>query len=253
MKKENNLTRAVLQLEGRNAVLEALENNKELDKMFLKTGEIKGTLKIIKAKALEKGILIQEISKDKLDKISEGRNHQGVIAICPAYHYYDVDDILKKAKENNEDPFIIILDEITDPHNLGAIIRTAEACRVHGIIIPKRRAVGLTGTVSKTSAGGIEHVLVSKVNNIANTIDYLKKQNIWVACADMKGTNIYKSDLSGPLALVLGNEGAGVGKLISSKCDFSVKIPMLGNIQSLNVSVATGIFMYEVIRNRYFK
>jgi 23S rRNA (guanosine2251-2'-O)-methyltransferase len=240
-----------LQLEGRHAVLEAIENDRVIDKILLKQGEIVGTLKVILAKAKEKGIVIQEVSRIKLDEISESGNHQGVIGMCPAYPYYEISDMLQKAKQKKEHPFIIILDEITDPHNLGAIIRTAEACGAHGIVIPKRRAVGLTGVVSKISSGAIEHVMVARVNSIVNVIDMLKKQNIWVACADTSGQNLYSAPLEGAIAVVIGNEGAGVGKLIHSKCDFSVKIPMMGKIQSLNASVAAGILLYEVVRKRH--
>jgi 23S rRNA (guanosine2251-2'-O)-methyltransferase len=241
-----------LQLEGRNSMLEALKGDKVIDKILIKQGEVTGTLRVIIAKAIEKGIIVQEVSKMRLDEISETGNHQGVIGMCPAQPYFEIEDMLNKAKEKKEEPFLIILDEITDPHNLGAIIRTADACGAHGIIIPKRRAVGLTGVVSKTSSGAIEHVMVARVNNIVNVIESLKKRNIWVACADMKGQMLYKSPLSGPMALVIGSEGMGVGRLIQEKCDFSVKIPMGGKISSLNASVAAGVVMYEVVRQRYY-
>lgn len=239
-----------LQIEGRNAMLEALDNDKYFDKILIKNGEITGTLKVIIAKAIEKGIIIQEVPKFKLDEVSETEHHQGVIGICPAHEYASVEDMLVLAKSKNEPPFLIILDEITDPHNLGAIIRTAEACGAHGVIIPKRNAVGLTGVVSKASAGAIEHVMVSRVTNIVSTIEMLKKRNIWVACADMQGQSFYDADLKGAIAIVVGNEGKGVSKLVRQKCDFSVKIPMMGKIDSLNVSVATGIVLYEVLRER---
>lgn len=199
------------------------------------------------------GIPVQEIDKVKMEQITQSHNNQGVIALCPAKEYCEVSDILNNAKEKGEDPFIIILDEITDPHNLGAIIRTADACGAHGIIIPKRRAVGLTAIVSKTSAGAIEYVPVARVTNLARTIEDLKKENVWVACADMDGTDYFKADLKGGIAIVIGNEGAGVGRLIKDKCDFSIGIPMFGKISSLNASVSAGLIMYEVVRQRKYK
>jgi len=242
-----------LQLEGRNPVLEALNHDKTIDKIIVKKGEIEGTLKVIVAKAAEKGIVIQEVDKFKMEQISKSHNNQGVIALCPAKEYVEVSDIINIAKEKNEDPFIIILDEITDPHNLGAVLRTADACGAHGVIIPKRRAVGLTAVVSKTSAGAVEYIPVARVTNIAHTIDELKKNGIWVACADMNGDDYFNAPLDGPIAVVIGNEGFGVGRLIKDKCDFSVKIPMYGHISSLNASVAAGLIMYEIVRKRKYK
>lgn len=242
-----------LQLEGRNPVLEALNHGKTIDKIIVKKGEIEGTLKVIVAKAIEKGIIVQEVDKIKMEQISRSNNNQGVIALCPAHEYCEVSDILEVAKEKGEDPFIIILDEITDPHNLGAIIRTANACGAHGVIIPKRRAVGLTAVVSKTSAGAVEYVPVARVTNIARVVDDLKKLNIWIACADMAGRSYFKSDMTGPIALVVGNEGEGVSRLVKEKCDFAVGIPMYGEITSLNASVSAGLMMYEVVRQRKFK
>lgn len=242
-----------LQLEGRNPVMEALNHDKPIDKIIVKKGEIEGTLKVIVAKAIEKGIIVQEVDKVKMEQISKSHNNQGVIAMCPAHEYCEVSDILNIAREKNEAPFIIILDEITDPHNLGAIIRTADACGAHGVIIPKRRAVGLTAVVSKTSAGAVEYVPVARVTNIARVIDDLKKENIWVACADMKGQEYFKSNMTGAIALVIGSEGEGVGRLVREKCDFAVGIPMYGEISSLNASVSAGLLMYEVVRQRKFK
>ena len=242
-----------VQLEGRNAVLEALNHDKTIDKILVKAGEIEGTLKVIISKAREKRIIVQEVTKHRLDEVAQSHNHQGVIAVCPSHEYAEVQDILDKAKEKDEAPFIIILDSITDPHNLGAILRTADACGAHGVIIPKRRAVGLTGIVSKTSAGAIEHVLVARVVNIARTIDDLKKQNIWIASGESEGQTMYKAPLDGAIAIVIGNEGDGVGKLISEKCDYKISIPMFGEIESLNASVAAGLFMYEVVRQRKFQ
>ncbi len=235
---------------GRKAVLEALNNNKEIDKLLIKTDEIEGTLKVIVAKAKEQGIVVQKTAKQKLELLAEGLNHQGVIAICPASKYVEVEDILQSAKEKGEQPFILILDEIMDPHNLGAIIRTAEAFSVHGIIISKRRSASLTETVIKTSAGATEHVLVAKVTNISTTIDYLKKQGLWIACADASGEAVYSASLNCALALVLGNEGFGVSRLVKEKSDFIVSIPMFGKISSLNVSVAAGILMYQITKNK---
>lgn len=241
-----------LQLEGRNAVLEALNHDQTIDKIFVKKGEIEGTLKVIVAKAREKGIIVQEIDKVKMGQMTKSNNSQGVIAMCPAREYCDVSDIIERARLKNEDPFIIILDEISDPHNLGAVIRTADACGAHGVIIPKRRAVGLSAIVSKTSAGALEYVPVARVTNIARTIEDLKKENIWVACADMDGEPYFKTNLKGAIAIVIGSEGQGVSRLVKEKCDFGVGIPMYGNISSLNASVSAGLIMYEVVRQRRF-
>lgn len=241
-----------LQIEGRNAILEALNNDRTIDKIYLKQGEIEGSIKVIIAKSKEKGIVIQEVSKLKLDEMSQSYNHQGVIAMCPAHEYVDVSDILNIAKKKNEDPFIIILDNIKDPHNLGAIIRTAECCGAHGIIIPKRRAVGITGVVSKVSAGAIEYTPVAKVTNISQVIDNLKKEGLWIVAGETHGKPYFKGNLKGAIALVIGSEDEGISKLVSKKCDFSVKIPMYGEISSLNASVAAGLLMYEVVRQRNF-
>lgn len=240
------------QLEGRNSVLEALNHNKTIDKIFVKKGEVEGTLKVIVAKALERGIIVQEVDKMRMEQMKRTNNPQGIIAFCPAHEYCEVEDILENAKKRGEDPFIIILDEITDPHNLGAIIRTADAAGAHGVIIPKRRAVSLTAVVSKTSAGALEYVPVARVNNISKEIEKLKKQGLWIACADMKGTDCFKADLKGAIGLVIGNEGDGVSRLVKESCDYSVKIPMYGNLESLNASVAAGLLMYEVVRQRKF-
>lgn len=240
------------QLEGRNSVLEALNHNKTIDKIFVKKGEIEGTLKIIVAKALERGIIVQEVDKLRMEQMKKTNNPQGIIAFCPAHEYCQVEDILENAKKRGEDPFIIILDEITDPHNLGAIIRTADAVGAHGVIIPKRRSASLTAIVSKTSAGALEYVPVARVNNISKEIEKLKKQGLWIACADMKGTECFKADLKGAIGIVIGNEGDGVSRLVKESCDYSVKVPMYGNIESLNASVAAGLLMYEVVRQRKF-
>ena len=246
-----------MQLEGRKAVLEALNHNKPIDRLLLRkeASGLQGTLKVIAAKARELGVVVQEVDRAKLDGMAQSGNHQGVIAVCPAKEYVDVDEILAIAKEKDEPPLIVVLDGITDPHNLGAILRTVEAGGAHGVIIPKRRAVGLTGAVAKTSAGAIEHVAVSKVTNIGRCIDELKAKGLWVICADgghagSEGTSIYDADFSGPIVLVIGSEGEGVSRLVREKADFVVRIPMLGRISSLNASVAAGIMIYEAVRNR---
>lgn len=240
------------QLEGRNAILEALKNGREIDKIFIRKGNTDGTLKKIVAMATDKGIVVQKIPSEKMDFMSQTKNHQGIIAYVSVQQYSTLEDILNSAKEKGEDPFIVILDEITDTHNLGAIIRSAEAAGVHGIIIPKRRSAGLNATVGKTSAGAVEYVPVAKVTNLSNTIEDLKKEGLWIACADAEGENYFESNLKGPIAVVIGNEGDGVSRLIKEKCDFTVSIPMFGKISSLNASVAGGLIMYEIVRQRKF-
>ncbi|MCL2386812.1 MAG: 23S rRNA (guanosine(2251)-2'-O)-methyltransferase RlmB [Defluviitaleaceae bacterium] len=245
-----------LVLEGRKAVLEALNHDKPIDRILLRRDSgkpLEGTLRIIAAKARERRLVVQEVERAKLDNVSETGHHQGVIALCPAVPYVSVDDILEIARQRGEPPFIIVLDGVTDPHNLGAVLRSADAGGVHGVIIPKRRAVGLTGTVAKTSAGALSHVAVARVGNITRTLEDLKKQGLWLACAEMNGTSLFSTDLGGPIALVLGAEGEGVSRLVAETCDFAVSIPMLGKIGSLNVSVAAGILIYEVVRGRQAK
>lgn len=239
-----------LQLEGRNAVLEALKSERDIDRILVQQGSKEGSIKKIIAEAKERKIVIQNVAKTKLDEISETKKHQGVIAFVSAHNYVDLEDILKIAEEKGEEPFLIILDSIKDPHNLGAIIRTANITGAHGVIIPKRRAVGLTATVAKASAGAIEYTPVAKVTNIAATIDKLKSLGIWIACADMDGEIMYNTDLTGAIALVIGSEGEGVSRIVKEKCDYLVKVPMYGQISSLNASVAAGILMYEVIRQK---
>ncbi|MCL1842421.1 MAG: 23S rRNA (guanosine(2251)-2'-O)-methyltransferase RlmB [Defluviitaleaceae bacterium] len=242
-----------LVLEGRKAVLEALNHNKPIDRILLRSDggkPIEGTLRMIAAKARERRLVVQEVERAKLDGLSETGHHQGVIALCPAVPYVEVADILEIARSRGEQPFVIVLDGVTDPHNLGAVLRSADAGGVHGVIIPKRRAVGLTGTVAKTSAGALSHVAVARVGNITRTLEELKKHGLWVTCADMNGTSLFDADLSGPVALVLGAEGEGISRLVAQNADFSVKIPMLGKIASLNVSVAAGVLIYEVVRRR---
>jgi len=248
MIEQNNLI-----LEGRKAVLEVLKHDKPIDRLLVRRDSnkpVEGTLKVIAAMAREKRIVVQEVERVKLDTLSETGHHQGVIALCPAVPYVSVEDILAIAKERGEAPFVIVLDGVTDPHNLGAVLRSAEAGGVHGVIIPKRRAVGLTGTVAKTSAGAISHIPVARVGNINNTLEDLKKQGLWIACVSMGGESLYTCDLSGPIALVLGAEGEGISRLVLENADYNVGLPMLGKISSLNVSVAAGITIYEVVRAR---
>lgn len=235
---------------GRNPVLEAIRSGRSVDKILVKKGKYEGSIVPIIKKAKDAGIIVQEVDKVKLDTISEGENHQGIIAYVSAYEYVSVNDILDKAREKGEAPFVIICDKITDPHNLGAILRTANCVGAHGIIIPKRNSVGLNSVVAKTSAGAVEYTPVAKVTNIASTIDDLKKEGLWIAAADMDGEEMYKIDLKGSLALVIGSEGEGIGRLIKEKCDFIASIPMTGQINSLNASVAAGVLMYEAMRQR---
>ncbi|NLY44324.1 MAG: 23S rRNA (guanosine(2251)-2'-O)-methyltransferase RlmB [Clostridiaceae bacterium] len=238
-------------LEGRNPVLEALKAGREIDKILVQKGEREGSILKILAMAKEKKIVVQEVEKAKLDSLSSTRAHQGVIAFVAAHEYVEVEDMLSNAKDRREDPFIIILDEVTDPHNLGSVLRTANAVGVHGVIIPKRRSVGLTAAVAKASAGAVEYVPVARVSNLAQTIDKLKKEGLWIAGADAQGKQaFYEADLKGPVAIVIGSEGEGIGRLVKEKCDFLVNIPMKGQISSLNASVAAAVLMYEVVRQR---
>ena len=237
-------------IEGRNAVLESLKSGKPVDKLLVQEGAGEGSVNTILREAKKAGVVIEYVPKERLDAISKTGRHQGVIASCAAYEYAEVEDILAAAKEKNEDPFLVVLDGIEDPHNLGAIIRTAHQAGAHGIIIPKRRAVGLTATVAKTSAGAINYMPVAKVTNISQTIEELKKEGIWFACADMDGEVMYRANLKGPIGIVIGNEGEGVSRLVKEKCDFTVSIPMKGQIDSLNASVAAGVLAYEIVRQR---
>jgi len=241
-----------LVLIGRNAILEALNHEKPIDKIFLKRGGVEGTLRVIASKARERGVVLQEVDKTKLDELSESGNHQGVVGLCPAKEYVEIEDIIAHAKSKGEAPFVIVLDGIMDPHNLGAILRSAEAAGVHGVILPKRRSAGLTPVVVKTSSGAVEHIMVSRVTNLSDAVTKLKASGLWIACAGMEGKNLFEADLSGPIALVIGSEGTGVSRLLEKNSDFSVKIPMFGQIESLNASVAAGILMYEVVRARKF-
>ena len=237
-------------IEGRNAVLEAFRAGKTIDKLFVLDGCQDGPVKSILREAKKTDTIINFVDKERLDRLANSGHHQGVVAQAAAYEYAEVEDILNAAKEKGEAPFIFILDEIEDPHNLGAIIRTANLCGAHGVIIPKRRAVGLTATVAKTSAGAVNYTPVAKVTNIAKTIEELKKEGMWFVCADMDGQTMYDLNLTGPTGLVIGNEGAGVSRLVKEKCDFTASIPMKGDIDSLNASVAAGVLAYEIVRQR---
>ncbi len=239
-----------LTIEGRNAVIEAFRSGKTIDKVYLHDGCHDAPLNTISREARKKDTIVQYVSKERLDQMSRTGKHQGVIAMAAAYEYAAVEDILQAAKDKGEPPFIIILDNIEDPHNLGAIIRTANLSGAHGIIIPKRRAVGLTAAVARTSAGAIHYTPVAKVTNISSTIEELKKEGLWFVCADMDGEIMYQLDLKGPIGLVIGNEGEGVSRLVKEKCDFTAAIPMKGDIDSLNASVAAGVLAYEIVRQR---
>ena len=240
------------QLEGRNAILEALRNGRDMEKLLVIKTSAEGTIKRIIAQASKKGVVIQEVSRQKLDELSQTKNHQGVIAIVSAHNYATVGDILENAKSKGEPPFIVVLDGITDPHNLGAIIRSAECAGAHGVIIPKHRSVGLNATVGKTSAGAIEYMPVARVTNIVKTMEQLKKEGLWFACADMKGLDYFDTNMKGAIGIVIGSEGDGVSRLVKQNCDFTVAIPMYGKIASLNASVAAGLLLYEVVRQRKF-
>ena len=241
------------QIEGRNAVLEAFRSGKCVDKLFILDGCQDGPVRTIAREARKTDTIINYVSKERLDQLSETHAHQGVIAQVAAYDYSTVDEILARAEEKGEAPFLIILDNVEDPHNLGAIIRTANLAGAHGVIIPKRRAVGLTSTVAKTSAGAINYTPVAKVTNIVRTIEELKEKGIWFVCADMGGETMYDLDLTGPMGLVMGNEGEGVSRLVREACDFTASIPMKGDIDSLNASVAAGVLAYEIVRQRLAK
>ncbi len=239
-----------LTIEGRNAVLEAFRAERPVDKVFVIDGSKDGPIRTIIREAKKTDAIINFVDKERLDQISPTGKHQGVVAYVAAYEYSEMEDIFKAAEEKDQPPFIVILDGIEDPHNLGAIIRTAHQAGVHGIIIPKRRAVGLTATVARTSAGAINYLPIVKVTNISNTIEDLKKQNLWFVCADTDGDLMYNLDLKGPIGLVIGNEGKGVSRLVKEKCDFNARIPMFGQVDSLNASVAMGVMAYEIVRQR---
>lgn len=237
-------------IEGRNAVIEAFRSGKPIDKIYIQDGVQDGPMQTIKREAKKHDTIVKFVEKERLDQMSKTGRHQGVIAMAAAYEYAEVEDILAAARDKGEQPFIFLLDNIEDPHNLGAIIRTANLCGAHGVIIPKNRAVGLTATVARTSAGALNYTPVARVTNLAKTIEELKKEGMWFVCADMGGTTMYQLDLKGPIGMVVGNEGEGVGRLVKEKCDFIASIPMKGDIDSLNASVAAGVLAYEIVRQR---
>ncbi|MBQ2986607.1 MAG: 23S rRNA (guanosine(2251)-2'-O)-methyltransferase RlmB [Tyzzerella sp.] len=239
-----------LVIEGRNAVIEAFRSGKPVDKLFVLDGCQDGPIRTIVREAKKHDTILKFVTKERLDQLSETKKHQGVIAYAAAYEYSEVEDIFVLAEKKGEDPFIILLDNIEDPHNLGAIIRTANLAGAHGVIIPKHRAVGLTATVAKTSAGALNYTPVAKVTNLAKTMEELKEKGLWFVCADMGGESMYRLNLTGPIGLVIGNEGEGVSRLVKEKCDFIASIPMKGDIDSLNASVAAGVLAYEIVRQR---
>ena len=238
------------QIEGRNAVLEAFRSGRCVDQLFILDGCQDGPVRTIAREARKKDTIINYVSKERLDQLSETRAHQGVIAQVAAYEYSTVEEILEKAEEKGEPPFLVLLDNVEDPHNLGAIIRTANLAGAHGVIIPKRRSVGLTSTVAKTSAGALNYTPVAKVTNLVRTIEELKEKGIWFVCADMGGESMYRLNLTGPIGMIVGNEGEGVSRLVREACDFTASIPMKGDIDSLNASVAAGVLAYEIVRQR---
>ncbi|MBS6735592.1 MAG: 23S rRNA (guanosine(2251)-2'-O)-methyltransferase RlmB [Clostridiales bacterium] len=241
--KENNI-------EGRNAVLEAFRSGKTIDRLYILDGCQDGPVRTIAREARKQDTIVSYVTKERLEQLSETGKHQGVIAVAASYTYATVEDILENARKKDEPPFVFVLDNIEDPHNLGAIIRTANLAGAHGVIIPKRRAVGLTAAVARTSAGALNYTPVARVTNLVSTMEQLKKQGLWFVCADMGGTPYYQMDLKGPMGLVIGNEGSGVGRLVKENCDFTASIPMKGDIDSLNASVAAGILAFEISRQR---
>ena len=239
------------QVEGRNAVLELLESDRDINKIFISDGDKHGSINKIIALAKKKKVLINEISRAKLNQMAQTENNQGVIAIVPPFEYCDIEDIIEVAKDKNEKPFILILDGIEDPHNLGSIIRSAETAGVHGIIIPKRRAASVNSTVAKVSAGAVAYMKVARVNNINDAINYLKENDVWICGTDIAADKYYyNEDFTGGIGIVIGNEGSGMSRLVKENCDFLVKIPMKGKVTSLNASVSAGIIMYEVVKQR---
>ncbi len=237
-------------IEGRNAVLEAFRSGKTIDKLYVQKGVSDGPIQSILREAKKTDTIVNFVERERLDQMSEEGRHQGVIAHAAAYEYAEVEDLLKAAEEKGEPPFLFLLDGIEDPHNLGAIIRTANLAGAHGVIIPKRRAVGLTATVAKTSAGALNYTPVAKVTNLTAVMEDLKKKGMWFVCADMDGESMYRLDLKGPIGLVIGSEGSGVSRLVKETCDMVASIPMKGNIDSLNASVAAGVLAYEIVRQR---
>lgn len=240
-------------IEGRNAVIEAYRAGRTIDRLYVLDGCQDGPVMTIKREARKQDTPIKYVTKERLDQLSKTGKHQGVIAFAAAYRYAEVEDILRAARDKGEDPFVFLLDGIEDPHNLGAIIRSANLAGAHGVIIPKNRAVGLTATVARTSAGALNYTPVARVTNLAKTIEDLKKEGLWFVCADMDGTLMYELNLKGPIGLVIGNEGEGVSRLVREKCDLTARIPMQGDIDSLNASVAAGVLAYEIVRQRMAK
>ena len=240
-------------IEGRNAVLEALKSGRSIDRIFVLDGCQDGPVNTIKREAKKRDIMLRFVQKERLDQLSESGKHQGVIAYVAAYEYAEVEDLLQAARDAGEDPFLLILDGIEDPHNLGAIIRSANQAGAHGVIIPKNRAVGLTATVAKTSAGALNYTPVARVTNLVRCMEDLKKEGLWFVCADMDGEVMYRQNLTGPIGLVIGSEGGGVSRLVKETCDLTASIPMKGQIDSLNASVAAGILCYEIVRQRGFR
>lgn len=240
-------------IEGRNAVIEAFRSGKPIDRLFIQDGVQDGPIQTIKREAKKHDTMIKFVAKERLDQMSDTGKHQGVIAYAAAYEYAQVEDLLERAREKDEPPFLVLLDNIEDPHNLGAIIRTANLAGAHGVIIPKNRAAGLTATVARTSAGALNYTPVARVTNLARTIEDLKKEGLWFVCADMDGTTMYDLDLKGAIGLVIGNEGEGVSRIVREKCDFTASIPMKGDIDSLNASVAAGVLAYEIVRQRLLR
>ena len=237
-------------IEGRNAVIEALRSGKTIDKLYIQEGLQDGPIMTLKREAKKRDIMVKYVTRERLDQLSSTGKHQGTIAYIAAYEYAEVLDMLSLAEQKGEPPFLVLLDGIEDPHNLGAIIRTANLAGAHGVIIPKNRAVGLTATVARTSAGALNYTPVARVTNLSKTIEDLKKEGLWFVCADMGGEEMYKLNLTGPIGLVIGNEGEGVSRLVKEKCDFIASIPMKGDIDSLNASVAAGVIAYEIVRQR---
>lgn len=237
-------------IEGRNAVMEAFRSGRTIDKLYILDGCQDGPVMTIRREAKKRDTMVKYVTRERLDQMSDTGKHQGVIAVTAAYEYAEVSDILAAAREKGEAPFLFLLDNMEDPHNLGAIIRTANLAGAHGVIIPKNRAVGLTATVARTSAGALNYTPVARVTNLAKTIQELKKEGLWFVCADMDGTTMYQLDLKGPIGLVIGSEGQGVGRLVKETCDMTAAIPMKGNIDSLNASVAAGVLAYEIVRQR---
>lgn len=253
-KEDNNNEIFQDQIEGRNSVIELLESGKDINKIFIQSGEKHGSINKIIAMAKERKIIITQIDKNKINQMAQTQNHQGVIAMVPPFEYCEIEDILLEAKTRQEDPFVVILDGIEDPHNLGSIIRTAETAGAHGIIIPKRRAVAVNSTVNKVSAGAVEHMKIARVNNLNETIKYLKEQGLWICGTDMDTkTYYYEQDLTGPIGIIIGSEGFGMSRLVKENCDFLVKIPMKGKITSLNASVSAGIVIYETVKQKIKK